>query len=145
MTEIERQGRMRRLVIIYHGTDANNSKKILQSGFKKGTYFAVHLEDALGYGGKYIFELCYPAKDIPKSSWQFISDLVIPPEFIVRLTKYNPSKVKYDNMVLRHMICRSNSTSVQIRCTTDDMRTRPSAYTGKELIAYGMRREEDGK
>ena len=43
--------------IWYHGTTKVNAKKILKEGFKKGTYFADHLEDALYYGGNNVFEV----------------------------------------------------------------------------------------
>ena len=39
----------------YHGTNEENSKSILKDGFREGTYFAYHLEDALTFGGQYVF------------------------------------------------------------------------------------------
>ncbi len=99
-----------RVVIVYHGTSMANSRRISKEGFKIGTYFAKHLEDAIGYGGLYIFEVAYPTHLIPKQNWQYITSEDVLPEFIIRLTKYNLSKIVYDNMVLRHMVAISNST-----------------------------------
>ena len=129
---------MKRVAIVYHGTNVIGKRKISKEGFRKGTYFALHLEDALGYGGQYIFEVAYPVSKIPKKNWQFICDNGIPTEFIVRLTKYNPTKVIVDNMVLRHMVCISNSTKAEVEYNKQDMKKSPSSYSKEELIAYGV-------
>lgn len=130
------------LAIIYHGTNQVNARKILKDGFKKDTYFALHLEDAIGYGGLYVFEVAYPLSRIPEGCWQFICDAFIDTESIVRLTKYNRSKVVTDNMVLRHMVMISNSTKGEVKYITDDMKANPSRYTEAELIAYGVEKIE---
>ncbi len=96
------------------------------------------MEDAIGYGGRYIFEVAYPVFMIPNRNWQFISENIVPPEFIVRLTKYNPAKVMVDNMVLRHMVCISNSTKGEVKYIVEDMATNPKKYSREELIAYGV-------
>jgi len=53
---------MKKSRICFHGTKRQNAYKILKTGFKKWTYFAKHLEDALGYGGKYVFEIYFETK-----------------------------------------------------------------------------------
>ena len=124
--------------IFYHGTNARNAKCILVQGFNVGTYLATHLEDALGYGGTWVFEVAFPVHLVPKGNWQFTLRTRVLPESIVRLTRYNPSKIEFDNMVLRHMVCRSNQTKGEVDYTESDMRANPSHYTQDELIAYGV-------
>ncbi len=133
-------GQRKRVAIVCHGTNLRNARKILKEGFKKDTYFARHLEDAIGYGGLYVFEVAYPVVLIPKNCWQFLNRERVPPEFIVRLTKYNRSKVIKDNMVLRHMVCISNATKAETKYIIDDMKVNPSGYTEAELIAYGVKK-----
>ena len=133
-------GQRKRVAIVYHGTNLVNARKILKEGFKKDTYFACHLEDAVGYGGLYVFEVSYPVFLIPKNCWQFLNGEGIPPEFIVRLTKYNRSKVIKDNMVLRHLVCISNSTKREVKNIIDHMKVSPKGYTDAELIAYGVKK-----
>jgi hypothetical protein len=43
--------------IWYHGTSKKNARSILKSGFKKETWFAKDLQDAIAYGGFYVFEV----------------------------------------------------------------------------------------
>ncbi len=45
--------------VLFHGTTKENAKIILKEGFKVGTYFGRHLEDALHMGGNYIFEVLF--------------------------------------------------------------------------------------
>lgn len=137
-------GQRKRVCIVYHGTNLANVRKILKEGFKKDTYFARHLEDAVGYGGLYVFEVAYPVFLIPKNCWQFLNRERVLPEFIVRLTKYNRSKVIKDNMVLRHLVCISNSTKGEVKNIIDHMKVSPKGYTDAELIAYGVKREVGG-
>lgn len=129
----------KRVWIVYHGTNAVNAKKILKEGFKEWTYFATHLEDALGYGGAWVFEAAIPRHLIPNGSWQFMLDTRVLPEFIVRLTRYKPAEVRYDNMVLRHMVCISNETREETENIRAHMREKPGAYSKEELIAYGIK------
>lgn len=132
---------MKRLQIVYHGTSYKSSKSILKEGFREGTYFAKYLEDALGYGGKYIFEVAYQYNKIPKKNWQFICEEKISPEFIVRLTKYEPSKIIKDDKILRVKICMSNMTDAEREYMFNNMKNNKDRYTKEELIAYGLLKE----
>lgn len=58
-------------VICFHGTEAVNATNILVDGFKKGTYFAKHLEDALEFGGLWVFQACFDEEQLPPGCWQF--------------------------------------------------------------------------
>jgi len=132
----------KRVLIVYHGTNWVNAKKILAGGFKEGTYFSIHLEDALGYGGGCVFEVAYPVFLIPKRCWQFRTQNGVLPEFIVRLTKYNQSRIIYDDMVLRSSVCISNSTRAETKYITNNMKTHPSRYAKAELTAYRVEKIE---
>jgi len=132
-------GVKKRAYIVYHGTDATNARRILKNGFNAGTYFAIHLEDALGYGGAWVFEVVVPRHLITKGSWQFTLSNGVLPEFIVRLTRYKPAGVKYDNMVLRHLVCISNQSKKETEHIKSDMIVNPSQYSKEELIAYGCK------
>ena len=97
--------------IIYHGTNKTNANKILKYGFLIGTYFAIHLEDAIGYGGLYIFEVAYPSRLISSvEQWQLKTTIAIPPNMIVKLTKYNKSSVLLNKPNLRNNILLSNQS-----------------------------------
>jgi hypothetical protein len=43
--------------IWFHGTGRNASQKISETGFNEGSWFAEHLEDAIEFGGPYVFEV----------------------------------------------------------------------------------------
>jgi hypothetical protein len=110
-----------KLQIVYHGTTEANAKKILKHGFKPDTFFATHLEHALGYGGNYIFEVAVPSAAIPKTPdwefegtptipksqrsaqyWEFTSgDDAIPPSQIVEVKQYPTAKTVTKNQPLR--------------------------------------------
>lgn len=93
--------------ICYHGTDEESAKLIIETGFRPGTYFGFHLEDALGYGGEYMFEVAFPRLATAPDRWQFTTDETIPPSRIVahyRLQKTDILK----NEKLRKQIFHAN-------------------------------------
>ena len=47
-------------VIAYHGTSEKSVAAIKREGFRKGTYFAYRVEDALGFGGNHVFAVEFP-------------------------------------------------------------------------------------
>ena len=68
----------------YHGTNTKkNQQLIIKNGFKDGTYFARHMEDALEYGGEYIFTVYFDEYEI-NGGWQFTVD-ALGPEVISRI------------------------------------------------------------
>jgi len=74
--------------IVFHGTPyLEVAKQIQKEGFKKGTYFARHLEDSLEFGGKYIF---YVALEVNTKNWQIVTEEDVLPERITRLITVNP-------------------------------------------------------
>ena len=77
--------------IWFHGTNATAAEVIRQEGFKAGTYFAAHLEDALSYGGPCVFEV---VGDWSKENWQVVSAEPVPASCIAssrRRPVHNPN------------------------------------------------------
>jgi len=95
------------LRICWHGTSAENAKAILHRGFRPGTYFARHLEDAVGYGGAYVFEVTFPRNFVEQFGWQFTNDKPVPASRIVSLRQYFGVTL-YKDEPLRKQISMSN-------------------------------------
>lgn len=87
----------------FHGTTSKKkADSILKNGFNKGTFFADHLEDALGFGGNHIFwvwlDFKFKRGKRPKMySWQVISANHIKPEFIKKYEIYQKPKLIYNH------------------------------------------------
>jgi len=112
---LEEEPRMA-MQIVYHGTDKATARKILKDGFKPGTYFATHLEDAIGFGGTHIFEVAVESVKIPKASdWQFIASDRVPPSQIVELKHYPKAKAIVQNKALGDAVFRSNFSTVELQ------------------------------
>lgn len=83
----------------WHGTNYKNAKAILKSGkFKKDTWFARHLEDAIKFGGKYVFTVTFTVNRCPLK-WQVCLLNELSAENIISLDKYE-IKNKYLNKKL---------------------------------------------
>lgn len=68
------------MTIWYHGTTRTRALSILRGGFNEGTYFAKHLEDALEFGGPYVFAVTLP-KDWTgrgRHDWQMVISSYLP-------------------------------------------------------------------
>ena len=73
-------------MIAFHGTSKRNAAVIKCEGFKRKTYFARHMEDALEFGGKHIFAVEFSndrSKWRGENGWQFWIRNHIPPSAIV--------------------------------------------------------------
>lgn len=77
--------------IWFHGTNADAAIEIFKTGFREGTYFAKHLEDALEFGGPHIFEAVLLTDHV---DWQISVSNQIPPESIVRYSVYERTILK---------------------------------------------------
>ena len=97
-----------RLKICYHGTDEETAPKISREGFNPGTYFAEHLEDAIAFGGGYVFEVCFPQDTTSVSEWQFTTNERVPPDRIVRLRQVKFYTTVYEDKALGKRIFESN-------------------------------------
>ena len=71
-------------MICYHGTNREAARSILKEGFWPDTWFATRREDALTFGGPYIFEVDFEDDPILKE-WQFHHPAPIPADRIVAL------------------------------------------------------------
>ena len=62
-------------MIAYHGTNKEAAESIKLTGFRQGTYFAYHKEDAIEFGGKYVFEVEFSDDPVrwrgEPDGWQF--------------------------------------------------------------------------
>ena len=76
-------------MIAYHGTNRKNAASIKREGFKRKTYFARHMEDALEFGGKHIFAVKFSDDPVQwkggLDGWQFWISMPIAPTAIVNL------------------------------------------------------------
>jgi len=81
--------------IWFHGTTKEAVDTILHEGFRAGTYFGQHLEDALHFGGWYIFEVYF--EESPSKNWQVQCLDPIPPSRIRCAYSLSP-KVLHENM-----------------------------------------------
>ena len=83
-------------VVAFHGTSKWNVAAIRRGGFKKKTYFAYHMEDALEFGGSHIFGVEFSSdrskwKGAP-DGWQFWTRENIPASAIVSYQVVTRSK-----------------------------------------------------
>lgn len=76
--------------IWFHGTDEKTASKISVEGFRAETWFAKALEDALEFGGPYVFEVALNHKPIDDDKWQRLISDAVGAACIVRLTNYRP-------------------------------------------------------
>lgn len=89
--------------LCYHGTDRKGLDGIMDTGFKKGSYFAYNLEDAIGYGGQYVLSVWFDLEgfnggDPDSEIWQFRCFEKIDHERIQKVVKYE-STVVYEKEV----------------------------------------------
>lgn len=112
-----------KLRICYHGTNEENAASILETGFRPGTYFAYHLEDAIGFGnGKagHVLEVVFPDDQVvlaaPRTrregedAWQFKNAELVPPERVVAYYRLEKTAFR-DNPELRESVFRSTKAS----------------------------------
>jgi hypothetical protein len=57
------------MIICYHGAGtAARATRIMEQGFLAGSHFARHLEDALAFGGRFVFEVAFDATPLTGNS-----------------------------------------------------------------------------
>jgi DnaJ-class molecular chaperone len=81
--------------IMYHGTSEENSKAILETGFREGTYFTKDLASALIMGGMYLFEVWFSDEEhqMRDNCWEYISPTPVPKDKIIALRHFSQEKV----------------------------------------------------
>ena len=77
--------------ICYHGTNAKSAISIAKTGFRPWSHFARKIEDAVAFGGKYVFSVRFDQSKMPEDdendqdNWQFHNIHTIPPSEIILL------------------------------------------------------------
>jgi hypothetical protein len=94
------------LKIWYHGTTEDAARSILREGFRAGTYFAEHLEDAVWFGGGFVFEVAFPATWTSEAGWQMTVAERFSPDRIVGLWRFTPEQL-HENAALRTAVFES--------------------------------------
>jgi hypothetical protein len=98
---------MEPLIICFHGTNREAATIIEKQGFKKGTYFARSLADAVEFSrGNHIFEVVFKKVKVPLS-WQFLVQKRVLPSMIVRHYVFNRKFIR-ENEKLRKKVFKSN-------------------------------------
>ena len=73
--------------IWFHGTkDTETALKILRNGFREGTWFAAHLEDAIEFGGEFVF---YVDAQFQTRKWQVCSANSVTKTAILKVVKFS--------------------------------------------------------
>ena len=109
------------MVICYHGTKPRNVAGIMRDGFREGTYFARHLEDAIHMGGRHVFGVAFDKDKFSRalSNWQFILREVVPPSRIVHHRVYRVRPIML-NDELQEEVLQSNLVMGQDYCDLDN-------------------------
>ena len=64
-------------MIVFHGTNKENAISISKLGFESDTHFAIHLEDALEFGGSWVFMVEAMRKDLPPYSVVYMATAML--------------------------------------------------------------------
>ena len=94
-------------VICFHGTDEISAAEIRREGFSEGTFFSKHLEDALEFGGPWVFGVCFDEDKLSPGCWKFRISNGKPCGDIVDLTHYAEVAKVFENADLRQTIFES--------------------------------------
>jgi hypothetical protein len=79
--------------IWFHGTDKVAAEKIAAQGFMPNSWFAGHLEDAIEFGGSFVFMVLLDYEPRIDGGWQMCVGPAVPVQAIRRLTEYVPRVV----------------------------------------------------
>ena len=71
-------------ILCYHGTTKENAESIMRIGFSPDSWFAVHMEHALKFGGNTILSVEFERLKCP-NNWQFHVLDAIPLERIINI------------------------------------------------------------
>ena len=88
----------------YHGTSEDAAQRILQEGFKPGTYFARNLADSLHMGGTVLFEVVFD--EDPTDYWEVITGY-IPPDRILMAYRVRPEILFHDKDLRERLVVSS--------------------------------------
>lgn len=94
----------------HHGTSKRNAASILKAGFREGTYFAAHLEDAIAYGGKHVLTVamsCTPGPAHRDNPWQVCLSKALSKWAIVGYQVYVVREVMWDSKKITRFFAES--------------------------------------
>lgn len=74
-------------VIWFHGTTAENASDIARGGFKEGTWFARHMEDAIEFGGPIVFWVKVSFSKADAHEWQVCCSNSLPTSSISKIVQ----------------------------------------------------------
>jgi hypothetical protein len=95
--------------IYFHGTGRENVEAIQRDGFKEGTYFARHMEDAAKFGGPCVFAVDVHFERPSLDGWQVVCANAIPAKAILELhyvLSSDMAALKEENAQLRATVKR---------------------------------------
>ncbi len=111
--------------VVFHGTsNLKKVKGILKKGFNPNTYFGLHLEDALEFGGQYIF---YVILKCDEKNWQPRPTKKVSANRITRLISINPKEIYYNDEASIRFFGKGKLFPCP-NCGTDIGRVRLSIY-----------------
>lgn len=110
--------------VCYHGTDDEAAHSILDEGFRIGTFFSAHLEDALCYGGLHVFSVVF---NNPPDHWQFTTGEIVPSDAILNYTIYQKTVI-VENKKIREKLWESTREGME--------KDRPWFKTWRGQIKY---------
>lgn len=97
--------------IWFHGTKTKRAAlAILRQGFHAETYFSAHLEDAVMFGGPYVFEVAMDVAEPtghPMEGWQLKVREPVLPDRIIALHRYEVTRLS-ENKDLRAWVAEEN-------------------------------------
>ena len=120
--------------ILFHGTTEENAKLILRKGFKKGTFFGKHMEDAIHMGGLFVFQVWFDKR--PTEYWEWISDREISPSDIRSLDEFTVKEHKHSEKVekrIREHHIREEHGDAKVvcnRCSGRGQINKPKRFGG---------------
>ncbi len=74
--------------IWFHGTNEAGAKRIIDEGFRPGTYFARGLEDALEFGGPFVIWTALNIEPAIPGNWQMLVAEAVPAANILKIIHY---------------------------------------------------------
>jgi len=88
----------------YHGTDRQAAEQICREGFRSHSFFARNMQDALEFGGRYVFYVLFeedPGDPGDPDDWQVVIPEPVPKDRIYKLTRHLRFTLYEDRAVLR--------------------------------------------
>lgn len=105
--------------VYFHGTQKEHVASIQREGFKEGTYFARHMEDAANFGGPCVFFVKVHFERPSLDGWQVVCANQVPAKAILGLRYVFSMDVEAENAALKAQIKRLSApiaTSDEIPC-----------------------------